>query len=56
MVTLPPLRHRQSDIPVLADFFARRMALELGWESFPGFSEGAMATLQAYAWPATCAS
>ena len=51
MVTLPPLRHRQSDIPVLADFFARRMALELGWESFPGFSEGAMATLQAYAWP-----
>jgi psp operon transcriptional activator len=51
VVTLPPLRHRQSDIPVLADFFARRMALELGWESFPGFSEGAMATLQAYAWP-----
>ena len=51
VVTLPPLRHRQSDIPVLADFFARRMALELGWAEFPGFSEEAMAVLQAYAWP-----
>ena len=51
VVTLPPLRHRQSDIPVLADFFARRMALELGWQEFPGFSEDAMATLQAYRWP-----
>ena len=51
VVTLPPLRHRQSDIPVLADFFARRMGLELGWEVWPGFSEEAMAKLQAYAWP-----
>ena len=51
VVTLPPLRHRESDIPVLADFFARRMALELGWDAFPGFSEAAMAKLQGYAWP-----
>ena len=51
VVTLPPLRHRQSDIPVLADFFARRMAVELGWEDWPGFSEEAMGKLQAYAWP-----
>ena len=51
VVTLPPLRHRQSDIPVLADFFARKMGLELGWEVWPGFSEEAMAKLQAYAWP-----
>ena len=51
VVTLPPLRHRQSDIPVLTDFFARRMAVELGWESFPGFSEEAMGKLFAYAWP-----
>ena len=51
VVTLPPLRHRESDIPVLADFFARRMALELGWEGWPGFSEEAMGKLLAYPWP-----
>jgi len=51
VVTLPPLRHRHSDIPVLADFFARRMALELGWEVWPGFSESAMEKLMGYRWP-----
>ncbi|WP_129792700.1 phage shock protein operon transcriptional activator [Sphingosinicella sp. CPCC 101087] len=51
VVTLPPLRHRHSDIPVLADFFGRRMALELGWESWPEFSDEAMAKLLGYAWP-----
>ncbi len=51
VVTLPPLRHRQSDIPVLADFFARRMALELEWDGWPGFSERAMESLLAYSWP-----
>ena len=51
VVTLPPLRHRHSDIPVLADHFARRMALELGWDAFPGFAEEAMAKLLAYPWP-----
>jgi psp operon transcriptional activator len=51
VVTLPPLRHRQSDIPVLADFFGRRMGLELGWDVWPGFSETAMALMQGYAWP-----
>jgi psp operon transcriptional activator len=51
VVTLPPLRHRQSDIPVLTDFFGRRMGLELGWERWPAFSEEAMARMLAYAWP-----
>jgi psp operon transcriptional activator len=51
VVTLPPLRYRESDIPVLIDFFGRRMALELGWESWPGFSEEAAAKMQAYPWP-----
>jgi psp operon transcriptional activator len=51
VVTLPPLRHRSSDIPVLADHFARRMALELEWESWPGFSSGAMNRLLEYHWP-----
>lgn len=51
VVTLPPLRHRSSDIPVLADHFARRMALELEWPSWPGFSTGAMGRLLDYNWP-----
>jgi psp operon transcriptional activator len=51
VVTLPPLRGRLSDIPVLADHFARRMALELEWPSWPGFGEQAAAALQAYDWP-----
>ncbi|HWT13814.1 MAG TPA: phage shock protein operon transcriptional activator [Allosphingosinicella sp.] len=51
VVTLPPLRHRESDIPILIDFFGRRMALELGWEAWPGFSAQAAATMQAYPWP-----
>ena len=51
VVTLPPLRYRQSDIPVLTDFFGRRMGLLLGWDEWPGFSEAAMAQLQAYSWP-----
>ena len=51
VITLPPLRHRQSDIPVLVDFFGRRMGLLLGWDIWPGFSEGAMEKLFAYPWP-----
>jgi psp operon transcriptional activator len=50
VVTLPPLRNRQSDIPVLADHFGRRMALEIELE-WPGFSVEAMARLQSYPWP-----
>ena len=51
VVTLPPLRHRSSDIPILADHFARRMALELEWPSWPGFSSGALNRLLEYTWP-----
>ncbi|HEX8641435.1 MAG TPA: phage shock protein operon transcriptional activator [Allosphingosinicella sp.] len=51
VVTLPPLRNRESDIPILTEFFGRRMALELGWERWPGFSESATARMAAYSWP-----
>jgi psp operon transcriptional activator len=51
VVTLPPLRHRISDIPVLADHFARRMALELDWPGWPGFSSAATDRLLSYDWP-----
>jgi psp operon transcriptional activator len=51
VVTLPPLRHRISDIPVLADHFARRMALELEWPRWPGFGSNASNRLLSYDWP-----
>ena len=51
VVTLPPLRHRQSDIPVLTEFFGRKMALDIEMDGWPGFSEEAMAKLQSYDWP-----
>jgi len=51
VITLPPLRAREGDVPVLADHFGRRMAAELGWERWPGFSKSAMETLVGYEWP-----
>jgi psp operon transcriptional activator len=51
VVTLPPLRHRESDIPILADHFGRRMALELEWDSWPGFGKEAQESLLSYEWP-----
>jgi len=51
VITLPPLRSRQGDIPLLAEHFGRRMAAELEWPNWPGFSPRAMAALEAYHWP-----
>lgn len=51
VVTLPPLRARRGDIPILADFFGRRMAAELGWKRWPGFAADAVDALVAYRWP-----
>jgi len=51
VVTLPPLHARQGDIPLLAEHFGRRMAVELDWTNWPGFSPQALAQLETYAWP-----
>ena len=51
VVTLPPLRARSGDIPLLADHFGRRMAVELDWPNWPGYSSHVMAQLEAYPWP-----
>jgi psp operon transcriptional activator len=51
VVTLPPLRVRSGDIPLLAEHFARRMAVELDWPNWPGFAPVAVARLENYSWP-----
>ncbi|MGP1282655.1 MAG: phage shock protein operon transcriptional activator [Parasphingopyxis sp.] len=51
VVTLPPLRVRESDILILADYFGRRMAVELDWPSWPGFGDEAVTALMAHDWP-----
>ena len=51
VVTLPPLRARRGDVAVLTDHFGRRMAAEMGWERWWGFSPEAMELLTQYRWP-----
>ncbi|MCW1402581.1 phage shock protein operon transcriptional activator [Novosphingobium sp. MW5] len=51
VITLPPLRAREGDVPVLTEYFGRRMATELGWEAWPGFDEVAWKGLNEYSWP-----
>jgi len=51
VVTLPPLRARPEDVPVLAELFGRAMAREMGMADFPGFAPAALATLAAHDWP-----
>ena len=51
VVTIPPLRGRPEDIPLLAEHFGRAMARELGRDGFAGFTAAASAQLAAHAWP-----
>lgn len=51
VIPTPPLRERKEDILELADYFAMRMSIELGWESFAGFSDKAMTELKQHDWP-----
>jgi psp operon transcriptional activator len=51
VITLPPLRAREGDVPVLTEHFGRRMSVELDWTNWPGFSPRALAELEAWHWP-----
>ncbi|MEW6264696.1 MAG: sigma-54 dependent transcriptional regulator [Thermodesulfobacteriota bacterium] len=50
-IRIPPLRERKQDIPTLAEYFARRKAIELNLPGRPSFAPGAATQLQAYDWP-----
>jgi psp operon transcriptional activator len=50
VITLPPLRAREGDVPLLAEHFGRRMAVELDWPNWPGFTPRALSELEAYPW------
>ncbi len=49
-ISIPPLRQRREDIPLLADFLLDRLAHELGRE-IDGLTEGALRLLMNYDWP-----
>lgn len=51
VITLPPLRVREGDIAVLADYFGRRMAAEIGWQEWPGYAAHVSEALEKHAWP-----
>ncbi len=51
VVTIPPMRARPEDIPILAEHFGVAMARELGRPFFGGFSNDAMQQMLAYDWP-----
>ena len=51
VITLPPLRVRDGDVTVLAEFFGRRMASELRWEKWPGFADHVREQLHDHLWP-----
>jgi psp operon transcriptional activator len=51
VITLPPLRVREGDIGVLAEYFGRRMAAELDWHDWPGFAAHVSRQFEDYPWP-----
>lgn len=49
-LTLPPLRQRQNDVLLLADYFLKKYAMEFARDSI-GFTSGARQKLLVYDWP-----
>jgi len=51
VISVPPLRERAEDIPILAEHFGVIMAQELEWLQFPGFAPDAAEAMREYSWP-----
>jgi two-component system response regulator HydG len=50
-ISVPPLRERTDDIPLLAQHFYERCVQEQGCSAVKGFGKRAMATMMAHDWP-----
>ncbi len=50
-IHVPPLNARKADILSLVQYFGRRMATELGADSFPGFTPEAILDMEGQDWP-----
>jgi len=51
VITVPPLRARPEDIPLLTAHFGAAMASELEWLQFPGFTQEATEAMLSHNWP-----
>ncbi len=51
VINVPPLRFRDQDILILAEHFARGMAVEMEGERFSGFDPQVKEQLTSYGWP-----
>jgi len=49
-ISLPPLREREGDIPLLCEYFIRRYSKKMGL-SGPGITDEALEMLRAHSWP-----
>ena len=51
VIHVPPLRYREGDIELLANHYAQKMCLEMGYHYFPGFAPKALEQLNQHPWP-----
>jgi psp operon transcriptional activator len=51
VLTIPPLRSRREDIPILAEHYAVTMTRELGRPFFGGFTPAVQRAMLDYSWP-----
>lgn len=51
VIHIPPLREREDDMFLLAEFYALKMCRELGYQIFCGFSDNAKMCLKQHSWP-----
>lgn len=50
-IIIPPLRHRQEDIPSMLEYFVAKKSKELGFRCPPAIAEGALDVLVSHPWP-----